>query len=231
MIEGDLTLLVAGMLAHESLLGFGYGTATLAAMSGAVSSDLIAFACGRHVRTSVGDSAFYKKFSPRLEWLEQRFGILSILLVKWIYGLRTASSVLWGVSRMGAGRFTFLTVLSCGVWVLLLTGLGYLFGSAISAFFDRFESVTITLCVAAVGILGLMFVHHTWLSPKLQAEAEKAGYTHDLDLQETPISGGSELSIPVQASVSRTSCEFRDNEDGPESNVTCKMEPPVSKAS
>lgn len=186
-VEGDVTLIVAGMLAHENLLGFGFGTAIVAAMAGAVGGDVVAFLIGRHVRRNVSESRLYKKFHPRLEWMEKRFGFLSIVLVKWLYGLRFASSLFWGVSRMGAWRFATLTLLSCFAWVFSLIGLGWLCGTAVSAFLNRFQSVAAALLLTVVGILVLRAVHHWWISPRLQQAAEKAGFTQELKAEHAPI--------------------------------------------
>lgn len=201
VVEGDITLLVAGMLAHEKLLGFGYGITFLAAMVGAVAGDAVAFAIGRHVRETVSNTAFYQKFHPRLEWLDQRFGTLSILLVKYIYGLRTASSVFWGVSRMGVMRFLTLTLVSCFVWVSMLTGLGFLFGAAITQFIDRHGAKSVSLGLTAAVAVAFWALHRWWLSPTLQAQAEKAGFTQrDLGelevLSSPPPEDSPELVLP-----------------------------------
>lgn len=195
IVEGDITLLVAGMLAHEKLLGFGYGLTFLAAFVGAVAGDIVAFAIGRHVREGISGTPFYQKFHPRLEWLDQRFGTLSILLVKYIYGLRTASSVFWGVSRMGLGRFTALTLVSCFVWVVMLTGLGYLFGAAITQFIDRHGTQSVSLGITAVVAVAFWAAHRWWLSPALQAQAEKAGFTQR-DLAELEVLPASAAEAP-----------------------------------
>ncbi len=186
MFEGDLTLLVSGMLAHERLLGFGYSTALASALAGAMIGDTFAFLMGRQVRDSISRWKLYVKFYPRFEWLEQRFGASSIVIVKYIYGLRFASSVFWGVSRMGALRFLFLTLLSCGIWVGMMTGVGYLFGSAISQLFDRLGRISLALAIAVVVALLMFVLHHQWVSPTLQKEAEKAGLTQELSVLEAP---------------------------------------------
>lgn len=197
-VEGDVTLLVAGMLAHDHLLGFGFLTAFIAAMAGAVGGDIFAFLLGRHVRHNISESKVYKKFHPRFEWMEQKFGFLSIILVKWLYGMRFASSLFWGVSRMGAWRFSVLTLFSCGVWVLSLISLGWLFGTAISAFLSRFQSVAAALIFTVVALIALRMVHHWWISPHLQHEAEKAGFTQELQAESAPVVQFDDDTKPVQ---------------------------------
>ena len=186
-IEGDVTLLVTGMLAHEHLLGFGFTTALAAAMVGAVGGDVVSFLFGRRIRKNITESKIYKKFYPRFEYLEQRFGFVSILLVKWIYGMRFASSVFWGVSRMGVWRFATLTLFSCGVWVGTLTGLGWLCGTAVSVFLSRLQSVAAAVMLTVVGLFAVRAIHHRWISPRLQQGAEQAGFTQDLKPETAPV--------------------------------------------
>lgn len=198
-VEGDVTLLVAGMLAHDHLLGFGFLTAFVAAMVGAVGGDVVAFLVGRHVRRNVSESKVYKKFHPRLEWMGERYGFLAIVLVKWLYGMRFASSLFWGVSRMSPWRFATLSFFSCGIWCLSLIGMGWLCGTAVSAVLSRFQSVAAALIVTVVGLVGVRAAHHWWISPRLQREAEKAGFTDALHAESAPVVqfDDSEASGPV----------------------------------
>ena len=198
-VEGDVTLLVAGMLAHDHLLGFGFVTAFIAAMVGAVGGDVAAFLVGRHVRHNVSESKIYQKFHPRLEWMEERYGFLSIILVKWIYGMRSASSLFWGVSRMGPWRFATLSFFSCGIWCLTLIGLGWLCGTAVSTVLSRFQSVAAALVLTVVGVVGLRTAHHYWISPRLQQEAEKAGFTQDLQAEHAPVVQFEDIEAPPAA--------------------------------
>lgn len=186
-VEGDVTLLVAGMLAHEQMLGFGLLTAIIAAMAGAVGGDIFAFMLGRRVRPSISEWKIYQKCNPRLEWMEKKFGFWSIILVKWLYGMRFASSMLWGVSRMSAWRFAILTLFSCGVWVTVLTTIGWLFGTAVTSLLTRFQSMAVVLIFTIVGLIAMRFLHHWWITPHLQHEAEMAGLTRDLQAESAPI--------------------------------------------
>lgn len=187
LLEGDLTLVVAGMLAHERLGNFGLLPAFAFAMTGALAGDLLAFFAGRRLRNTMSRTRFYRKFHPRMEWLDMRYGAGSIIVVKYIYGLRFASSVFWGMSRMNVFRFLGLTLLSCTVWVGMLTGVGFLCGSAIGQFFEhhRHAGVVFSLGVAAVIGLLLYIAHHWWLSPTLQHEAERAGLIEETYTAET----------------------------------------------
>jgi membrane protein DedA with SNARE-associated domain len=129
MIEGDLTLLFAGVLAHYGL--FSFSEALLTGTIGGFLSDMISYLIGYRGKEWIKNSRFYQRAQPRLEKLSARFGIYSIFLVKYVWGLRTASAVFWGFAHMRLSRFSPFTFASCGLWALILIGSGYFFSGAI----------------------------------------------------------------------------------------------------
>ena len=89
MIEGDITLLLAGVLAHSAFFGdYSFGRVLLWGTLGGVASDNIAYVTGRGFGKSVRGMRFYRAAKPRIERLTDRFGPLSSFLSKYIYGLR-----------------------------------------------------------------------------------------------------------------------------------------------
>ncbi len=148
MIEGDLTLLFAGVLAHYGL--FSFSEAMLTGTLGGFVGDLISYLIGYFGKERIKNSNFYRRAQPRLERLSARFGLYSIFLVKYIYGLRTASAVLWGFAHMRFRRFVPLTLASCAVWALVLIGSGYFFSGAIGVIIGRVKHASIILLIAFV---------------------------------------------------------------------------------
>src|SRR6185436_15979846 len=80
MIEGDLTLLFAGVLAHYGL--FSFSEAVLVSTLGGVIGDLISYQIGFTGKERIKNSNFYQRAQPQLQRLSARFGIYSIFLVK-----------------------------------------------------------------------------------------------------------------------------------------------------
>lgn len=147
MIEGDLTLLFAGVLAHYGL--FGFWEALLTGTIGGFVGDSISYIVGYSGKKWIKHSNFYRRAQPRLERLSARFGIYSVFLVKYVYGLRTASAVFWGFAHMRYWRrFGPLTALSCGAWALVLTGLGFSFSGAIEVIIGRVRQAGFVLLIA-----------------------------------------------------------------------------------
>jgi membrane protein DedA with SNARE-associated domain len=147
MIEGDLTLLFAGVLAHYGL--FSFGEALITSTLGGFVGDSIGYLIGYSGKEKIKNSNFYRRAKPQLESLCARFGIYSIFLVKYVYGLRTASAIFFGFAHMRfLRRFGPLTLLSCAAWALILIGLGFSFSGAIVVIVGRVRRAGIVVLVA-----------------------------------------------------------------------------------
>src|SRR5919204_5998945 len=133
MIEGDITLLLAGVLAHSSFFaGTAFGSfahVLFWGTLGGVASDNCAYLAGRAFGQTVRNFRFYRSARERLQRLTNRFGALSIFLSKYIYGLRWASCTFYGVAHMPYLRFLLLSAASCFVWVFILSSAGFFFSS------------------------------------------------------------------------------------------------------
>ena len=101
MIEGDLTLLLAGVLAHNDFFGsYSFARLLVWGTLGGFASDNLAYGAGRLFSGTVRNFRFYRSASNRIERMTNRFGTLSIFLSKYVYGLRWASCTFYGVARM-----------------------------------------------------------------------------------------------------------------------------------
>lgn len=170
MIEGDLTLLLAGVLAHEAFFGdHSFAWVVLAGTLGGSVSDNIAYLSGREFRKGVRNIRFYRAAKPRMERLTNNFGGLSIFLSKYIYGLRWASCIFYGVGRMSYLRFMLLSLGSCFAWVLILSGAGYFFSGAVIGIIGDFQRLgKVLLVIVVVGIVGFYLAERFWLSRKVE---------------------------------------------------------------
>lgn len=170
MIEGDITLLLAGVLAHSGFFGeWGFAWVFGAGTLGGVAGDNVAYAIGRGFGKSVRNFRFYRMAKPRIERLTHTFGPLSIFLSKYIYGLRTASCVFYGVGRMRFLRFLPLTFASCGAWVLILSGAGYFFSGAITRLIGDFHQIgKVLLVIVVIGIAGFYLMERYWIAKKVE---------------------------------------------------------------
>src|SRR5215218_3227881 len=160
MAEGDITLLLAGVLAHGQAFGeYSFPLVLAVGTVAGVASDNVAYALGRAGRSKVKKYRFYCAARPRLERLTDKFGVLSIFISKFTYGLRWGSCAFYGVAKMAYLRFLLLSFASCFVWVLALSGTGFVFHSAIYNLIGDIHDLSywllgVVVAVIAVGIAG-----------------------------------------------------------------------------
>ncbi|MFN2532443.1 MAG: DedA family protein [Pyrinomonadaceae bacterium] len=170
MLEGDITLLLAGVLAHSYFFGeYSFARVLLWGTLGGCASDNIAYFTGRGFRKTVREFRFYRAAKPRIERLTNRFGFLSIFLSKYIYGLRWASCIFYGVGRMPYLRFLAVSLGSCFVWVFVLSGAGFFFSGAVMGLIGDFQRLgKVLLVIVVVGITAFYLAERFWLSKKVE---------------------------------------------------------------
>jgi membrane-associated protein len=193
MVEGDITLLLAGVLAHSHFFGeYGFLRVLLWGTLGGAASDNVAYLIGRSFDKGIRDRRFYRAARPRIERLTNTFGGLSLFLSKYIYGLRWASCIFYGVGRMPYIRFFFLSLASCFLWVFILSGAGYFFSGAVIGIIGDFHRLgRILLVIVVIGIASFYFAERFWLSKKVEEvdperfqEFEQAAQEKFQELQE-----------------------------------------------
>jgi membrane protein DedA with SNARE-associated domain len=170
MVEGDITLLLAGVLAHSSFFGeYSFAQVLIWGTVGGCLSDNLAYLTGRGFCEGVREVRFYQAAKPRLERLTNKFGPLSIFLSKYIYGLRWAACVFYGVGRMPYLRFLLLSFASCFLWVFVLSGAGYFFSGAVMGLIGDFQRLgKVLLVIVVLGIVGFYLTERFWISRKVE---------------------------------------------------------------
>jgi membrane protein DedA with SNARE-associated domain len=209
MIEGDITLLLAGVLAHNDFFGsYSFARVLLWGTLGGFASDNLAFAVGRACNKTVRNFRFYRSAQHRMERLTKHFGPLSIFVSKYIYGLRWASCTFYGVARMPYVRFLPLSLASCFLWVSILSGVGYFFSSAVMGLIGDFRHVgKILLVIVVAGVLGFYLIKRLWLSKKVEAAQPERLQ----EIEQAAIEGIKGLSGEIQEKIHLKSARRRKN--------------------
>lgn len=170
MLEGDITLLIGGVLAHSGFFGdYSFAQLVVWGTLGGCLSDNVAYFAGRGFCETVREFRFYRAAKPRLERLTQKFGALSIFFSKYIYGLRWAACVFHGVGRMPYLRFLIVSFFSCFLWVFILAGAGYFFSGAVMRLIGDFQRLgKVLLVIVVLGIAAFYLAERFWLSRKVE---------------------------------------------------------------
>ncbi|MDT5268887.1 MAG: hypothetical protein QOH49_1073 [Acidobacteriota bacterium] len=180
MAEGDITLLLAGVLAHGQAFGdYSFLQVLAVGTLAGVASDNVAYALGRAGRSRVKKYRFYCAARPRLERLTDKFGVMSIFISKFTYGLRWGSCAFYGVAKMPYPRFLLLSCLSCFMWVMVLSGAGFVFHTAIYTLVGNIHDLSyvllgVVVAVIVLGIGGFYFAEKYWLSKKVEEASPEA---------------------------------------------------------
>ena len=128
-LEGDITAILAGVVAH---LGFFSLPAAIAVTGiGGTVADCGCYALGRTQAAAMRDTAIYRRVRPFIEQLTARVGTWEITLARFVFGTRVASMLFWGMARLPFARFALLDLVGCALWAVAFVSLGYAFsGSA-----------------------------------------------------------------------------------------------------
>lgn len=169
-IEGDITLLLSGAMAHSGFFGkYSFLKLFIAGTLGGMLGDCIGYSIGRLFYEKAKHYRFYQMAQPRLEKLIDKFGNFAIIISKYIYGIRVAMCVFYGIGKMPFHRFLILDAISCSIWVLLLGGVGYFFSGAITSIIGDFQQIGIALFfVILFAVIIAYAVERYWLSERVE---------------------------------------------------------------
>jgi len=130
---GDTLLLSAGILAAQGKINLA-ALLVIAAVA-AIAGDNVGYQIGR----SLGPRLFRKKdgllfkqeYVARSEKFFEKYGSKSMLLAHFLPIVRTFTPIVAGVGKMNRGKFAFFDAIGDTAWAVIVTMLGYWFGSKI----------------------------------------------------------------------------------------------------
>ena len=169
-IEGDITLLISGTMAHAGYFGpYSFLKVLLFGTLGGMAGDSVGYAVGRIFHENAKHYAFYQMAQPRVEKLIAKFGKYAIVISKYIYGIRVAMCVFYGIGKMPFRRFVILDAISCFLWVFLLSGTGYFFSGAITRILGDFQQIGVALFfIILFAVVVIYTIERYWLSEKVE---------------------------------------------------------------
>lgn len=127
------TILFLGIGGVYSAAGGSFVEVWLAGAAGAFLGDIVSYAVGRYFKDDVDRVWPFTKtpaLLPKSRALFERWGFLSIIVGKFIGGLRPFLPVVAGVSAMPWGSFLAASAVSCLIWAGAFLGPGFGLGAA-----------------------------------------------------------------------------------------------------
>ena len=131
--------------------------------------DSVGYVVGRLFHENAKHYRFYQVAQPRIERLIGKFGKFAIVISKYLYGIRVAMCVFYGIGKMPFHRFVILDAISCGLWVLLLAGTGWFFSGAITSIIGDFQQIGIAAFFVILFVVIILYaIERYWLSEKVE---------------------------------------------------------------
>jgi membrane protein DedA with SNARE-associated domain len=155
-IEGETSVIGAGLLAHDGLLD-PYAVA-VAASAGSLVADQLFFLIGRLFRHHPRVEAVLQRPSvERVMHMLERHPTAFIFGFRFLYGLRTISPIAIGTTAVPGARFLMINLAAAILWGTLFTALGFGFGSGLERLLGKLHwSWKIVAFVALGGMLALL---------------------------------------------------------------------------
>ena len=130
-LPGDSLLFVVGALCGAGFMSLPLAMVLL--VLAAILGDQLNYSIGRYFGPKVfqwEDSRFFnRKAFDRAHNFYERYGGITVILARFMPFVRTFVPFVAGVAEMTRSTFTFYNVIGALIWVVGLTGAGYLFGN------------------------------------------------------------------------------------------------------
>lgn len=153
-LEGETILVLGGFLAHRGYLDLQWVIA--AACIGTLAGDQMFFFIGRIKGSSFLDKKpLWKPGIEKVHKLLERYQLLLILGFRFLYGLRTVTPFVIGMSRVKTERFVILNIIGALIWAVVIGTGGYLFGTVFEAFLGDIRHIE-TYLIIAIPMIGLL---------------------------------------------------------------------------
>ncbi|MFM1548490.1 MAG: DedA family protein [Lentisphaeria bacterium] len=145
----------------------------LGSLAGAYINYYLSMKLGRKFLYAYGKYFFLKPTAlERAEEIFREYGDMATFVCRLLPAIRQLISIPAGLSKMHFGRFTLFTGLGAGIWVIVLTGMGYYFGKQTTEM--SYEELVLT-CKHQIGanlpwlVLGLAVsaVVYVWVHRKV----------------------------------------------------------------
>jgi membrane protein DedA with SNARE-associated domain len=147
-VEGDVTLVLAGVVAHLGLLPL--LPALAACVLGLLVADVAWYWVGRARGAAIRGSALYARVGPVVERLADRVGLAEVVLARGVWGARTASMLFWGVRGIPFARFVAVDLAGAVLWTVVLGALGFAASGSAAALLGEVRRVELWLLAALV---------------------------------------------------------------------------------
>ena len=129
------------------------------AILGAFCHEILYFLFGKWKgRDFLENNKYTKKTFERAKEVLNKYGVYSIFVIRFLYGMRMVPMMLMGASGLGVVKFTIINLISLLIWAIFYLSLGYFFGKVAELMFGKVkEYYYILVIVLLIGITSFIF--------------------------------------------------------------------------
>lgn len=163
--EGETILILGGLAAHQGYLQLPW--VIICAFAGTMVGDQLYFYIGRiQGYSALEKRPRWKRKSERIFRLLKRHQVLLILGFRFLYGTRTITPFLIGISRVSPFRFLILNFIGAAAWATVIGGLGYAFGQTMETLIGNIKQYELLISLVLVAIGSLVWTIYYVLSKR-----------------------------------------------------------------
>ncbi|MGB8857349.1 MAG: DedA family protein [Burkholderiales bacterium] len=163
-LEGETILLLAGFAAHRGYLSLP-GVMAIACLASFMGDQLYFFLGRRYGNRLTGRFPGLNKRVERFRKLLDLYHVPVILSLRFLYGLRIAGPIALGMTDVSWLRYLILNLLGAVVWAILIAGLGYVFGNAMTLLLGELRQYEgrafLTLSIGGI-MVWLVYIIREW---------------------------------------------------------------------
>jgi membrane protein DedA with SNARE-associated domain len=161
VMEGETVMVLGGLSAQLGYLSLTW--VILVGFLGALCGDQICFYLGRrHGQAMLVRFPSWKARADRALHRLHRHQNLVILSFRFLYGLRSVTPFVIGMSNVTYLRFVVLDLISAGIWSVCIALGGYYFGQAVGLVLKDIQKYQVALLTGIAGVALLVWLVHVY---------------------------------------------------------------------
>jgi membrane protein DedA with SNARE-associated domain len=152
--EGETIVLIAGYLANRGYLALEW--VIFFAFLGSWMGDTLYFFIGRRWGNKLLERRpSWRPAADRALDMLHRYDAAFILTFRFLYGLRTVSPFVIGMSKVPTARFVLLNMIASAIWASAFSTGGYLLGTMLEAMIAKVERIEVYVlgAILAAGVV------------------------------------------------------------------------------
>lgn len=153
LLEGETVVFLAGVAAQHAYLSFP-AVFTVALAGGFLADQALFFVGRRYGLRALARFPAAAARATRVQALVRRRDVAAILLLRFLYGLRTAAPIVIGSCGIPLWRLVVFDFIGAALWAFVVAGAGYFAGEALQQWAGRMDASAVLFLMAIALFLG-----------------------------------------------------------------------------